>query len=317
MKKLLLILIALPMIGFGQMDKLIFSSGDTIYGKVIEVGVNDITYQHKNESINNVKRKRELAKVIYSSGRIETFQGLGILESKIAKEENEKLYIQEKKARRKNKKNLNFENWEFKIGATSFFPFTRKDEIIVFKETKGNEQRAEIFELYSARIGINTEALYNHKINNKTSIVNSLAYYSVKFQKGYEGGGPEIGQTNQYLSFSVMGSYYINSKFSVLSGISFDKIFYSKSIVISSINLLGNSGDPPMNNEFVIEESIKDNSHVSLVFSTKYTIFKQLFIYSDIKLPIVLLQSLSPTELTLYRILENNRYLALGIGIDL
>ena len=54
MKKLLLILICLPMIGFVQDDKLIFSSGDTIYGKVIEVGVNDITYQHKGEITNNV-----------------------------------------------------------------------------------------------------------------------------------------------------------------------------------------------------------------------------------------------------------------------
>ena len=81
MKKLLLILIALPMIGFGQMDKLIFSSGDTIIGKVIEVGVNDITYQHKGETTNNVSKKKELAKVIYSSGRIETFEGLKILEA--------------------------------------------------------------------------------------------------------------------------------------------------------------------------------------------------------------------------------------------
>ena len=38
MKKLLLILLCLPMIGFGQVDKIIFSSGDTIYVKVIEVG---------------------------------------------------------------------------------------------------------------------------------------------------------------------------------------------------------------------------------------------------------------------------------------
>ena len=83
MKKLLLILLCLPMIGFGQMDKLIFSSGDTIYGKVIEVGVNDITYQHKDESTNNVSKKRELAKVIYSSGRIQSFKGLKILHRKI------------------------------------------------------------------------------------------------------------------------------------------------------------------------------------------------------------------------------------------
>jgi len=97
MKKLLLILIALPMIGFGQDDKLIFSSGDTIYGKVIEVGVNEITYQHKYETTNNISKKRELAKVIYSSGRIETFQGLSILESKIEREEKDKLYKQQRK----------------------------------------------------------------------------------------------------------------------------------------------------------------------------------------------------------------------------
>ena len=71
MKKLLLILLFLPMIGFGQVDKIIFSSGDTIIGKVIEVGVNDITYQHKDETTNNVTKKRELAKIIYSSGRTE------------------------------------------------------------------------------------------------------------------------------------------------------------------------------------------------------------------------------------------------------
>ena len=50
MKKLLLILLCLPFISFGQDDKIIFSNGETIYGKVIEVGVNDITYQHKDET---------------------------------------------------------------------------------------------------------------------------------------------------------------------------------------------------------------------------------------------------------------------------
>tara|TARA_Y100000589_G_scaffold309927_1_gene327849 strand:- start:492 stop:1469 length:978 start_codon:yes stop_codon:yes gene_type:complete len=93
MKKLLLILLCLPFIGFGQSDILIFSSGDTIYAKVIEVGVNDITYQYKGETTNNVIKKREVAKVIYSSGRIETFKGLQVLESKIEflkrKEKNE------------------------------------------------------------------------------------------------------------------------------------------------------------------------------------------------------------------------------------
>jgi len=83
MKKLLLILLCLPMIGFGQdtkLDEIVFSNGDTIFGKVIEVGVNDITYQHKGETTNNISKKRDIAKVIYSSGRVQTFDGLKVLE---------------------------------------------------------------------------------------------------------------------------------------------------------------------------------------------------------------------------------------------
>jgi hypothetical protein len=86
------------MIGFGQNDKIIFSSGDTIYGKVIEVGVNDITYQYKGETTNNVAKKRDVAKIIYSSGRIENFEGLKILHrNKVKKEKQEaKLRFQRK-----------------------------------------------------------------------------------------------------------------------------------------------------------------------------------------------------------------------------
>jgi len=123
MKKLLLILLCLPMIGFGQNDKLIFSSGDTIIGKVIEVGVNDITYQHKDETTNNVTKKRELAKVIYSSGRTETFQGLSILESKIEREENDKLYLQQKE-----------ENKKIRIQK-------REDRIIYFRELNESKSK--------------------------------------------------------------------------------------------------------------------------------------------------------------------------------
>jgi len=312
MKKLLLILLCLPMIGFGQNDKIIFSSGDTIIGKVIEVGVNDITYQHKNETTNNISKKRALAKVIYSSGRIETFQGLKILETKISRENNDKLYIEKKKAKKKNTKNLNSKNWGFKIGATSFFPFSRKDEIIVLRGTKGNEQRAESFDLYSARIGINAEVQYNHKINEKISIVNSLAYYTVKFKNEF--GIIERVETNQYLSFSLMGLYPINNKLSILSGISLDKIFYSKMIFKIDTDDLP---DNPIFSPAANEGYIKVGSHISFVFSTKYTIFKQFYIYNDIKIPLSFLKSLSKNEGSLYRILENNRYLALGIGLDL
>jgi hypothetical protein len=285
MKKLLLILLCLPMIGFGQSDKIIFSSGDTIYGKVIEVGVNDITYQHKDETTNNVTKKRELAKVIYSSGRIETFQGLGILESKITKEESEKLYIQQKEERneiriqkREDRKRLGIQNyWTFKIGTAFLIPFVKEESLL----------------------GINIEALYNHQINKKISIVNSLAYYSLGFQivsitsaaSNYYPFRPEK-VSYKYLSLSVMGSYAINNKFSVMSGISFDQ---SLIYIIDS--------------EYAFQSS---TSFVSLVVSTKYSIFKQFFIYSDIKLPLIHIMEGYPILQ-----LEYNRYLSLGIGIDL
>ena len=49
MKKLLLPLLCVPLIGWSQdisFDEIIFSNGDTIYGDVIEVGVNEIIYKH-------------------------------------------------------------------------------------------------------------------------------------------------------------------------------------------------------------------------------------------------------------------------------
>jgi hypothetical protein len=103
MKKLLLILLCLPMIGFGQDDMIIFSSGDTIIGKVIEVGVYDITYQHKGENINYNSKKREIAKVIFSSGRIENFQGLSSFQFKISQMERKKKYINRKAEKKKNR----------------------------------------------------------------------------------------------------------------------------------------------------------------------------------------------------------------------
>ena len=90
MKNLLLLLLCAPWIGFGQdfkLDEIIFSRGDTIYGNVIEIGIDKITYRHKGESINNVIKRREVAKITYaSSSRVETFEGLAILKNQIEKE---------------------------------------------------------------------------------------------------------------------------------------------------------------------------------------------------------------------------------------
>ena len=85
MKKLLPILLCIPMIGLGQnekLDEIIFLNGDTIFGKVVEVGVNDITYRYKREKTNNISKNRNLVKIKYSSGRVQTFDGLKIIHAK-------------------------------------------------------------------------------------------------------------------------------------------------------------------------------------------------------------------------------------------
>jgi len=86
MKKLIFILLLLPVFIYGQDDKIILNNGDTIFGNVIEVGVNSLTYQYKNEATNNIIKKRDVAKVFYSSGRIQEFKGLDILEFELKKQ---------------------------------------------------------------------------------------------------------------------------------------------------------------------------------------------------------------------------------------
>ena len=88
MKKLIFILLFLPFFIYGQDDKIILNNGDTIYGNLVEVGVNSITYQYKNEATNNIIKKRDVAKVIYSSGRTQEFKGLKKLEFELKKQKN-------------------------------------------------------------------------------------------------------------------------------------------------------------------------------------------------------------------------------------
>ena len=196
MKKLLLILIALPMIGFGQVDKIIFSSGDTIYGKVIEVGVNDITYQHKDETTNNVSEKRELAKVIYSSDRIETFDGLQILE----KNQEKELRKQKKKGLSKKQKHLYLQ-----VGINQFIPSTASPMVTTTP--------------YVAKIGFSSKLSYQVYINENLSYIPSAAFHFISF-------GGSLKNSNEYNRYLLgIGNeieYNINNRFYISSGLSLD-----------------------------------------------------------------------------------------------
>ena len=76
MKKLLLILLCLPMIGFAQdtkLDEIIFLNGDIIYGNVIEIGIKKVTYKYKNEDANIVARIATIEKIKFNEGRTQVY----------------------------------------------------------------------------------------------------------------------------------------------------------------------------------------------------------------------------------------------------
>ena len=293
-------------------DKIIFSSGDTIIGNVVEVGVNDITYQHKGEITNNIIKKRELAKVIYSSGRTENYTGLNRFEYKIKKENLNKIRNQKLEER----KSLGIQNnWAFKIGTTSSIPFLTKSN-----ESDGVFVSTEDYIDKTSILGINIEILYNYKVNSKIGIINSLNYYYLGYvEESYRtpimlGGitGQDLGLSEyssllkerfsyQFVSISLMGSYSINDRFSVMSGISYDKGLYS------TYEVLEYSNDGPNNfTNYQLGSYSKPltRSFISLVVSTKYSIYKQFFICSDAKW-------------TFNTINYTDTYIGIGIGIDL
>jgi hypothetical protein len=104
MKKLLLILLCLPMIGFGQdnkLDKIIFSNGDTIFVNVVEVGLDKVIYKYQGENTHHIKKNVDIAIIKYSSGRIDTFKGLTKLENNLKKAEEQLEKEYDKKFKKK------------------------------------------------------------------------------------------------------------------------------------------------------------------------------------------------------------------------
>ncbi|MDA1009757.1 MAG: porin family protein [Bacteroidetes bacterium] len=211
MKKLLLVLLCLPIIGFGQSDMIIFSSGDTIIGKVIEISVNDVSYQYKDETTNNISKKRELAKVIYSSGRIETFEGLKILEAKIAKAENDKLNLQQKEERNKikMKKREDFKK-SLEIGVLfgASLSYNTVYRIVPLEPHITTIQGLILKYNYHPNLSFNTELNYHITVWNMP--------YNITFTDGtgatIETVQSHIKLSNHYLSIPITLEYSFNLK---------------------------------------------------------------------------------------------------------
>ena len=297
------------MIGFGQDDKIIFSSGDTIYGKVIEVGVNDITYQHKGETTNNVIKKRELAKVIYSSSRIEGFEGLNRLKSKIEKEqkkEERKKIITKKREKRIEKGIVN--KWSFKFGGNMLFPFSKS-----FDEFGRNIQ-------LTSRLGYSTEISYLYAVNNLYSYVSSVSFNNVSYKESSSfnaapsppGVDPPIfldyenESIRNSISLTQQAAYSLNNNIALLLGCSFDQLIFSK---IREANRISN-------------RNVNYTTSLSLLFSINYSITKiknyPIFIFSNLKLPFYLKSTkFKNSSQHNSQDFQINRHLAFGIGLYL
>ena len=102
------------MIGFGQsesLDTLVFSDGKKVTAIVIEVGVDEVKYRFKNENNTNIIQTNTLAKIIFSSGRTQTFKG------------NQKLKFKEEGKQRK-------EEWKtYLYSSTNLWRITHIDKL--------------------------------------------------------------------------------------------------------------------------------------------------------------------------------------------
>ena len=76
MKKLLLILLCLPMIGFGQdkFDEISFVDGNTINAEIIEIGTDIISFKYEKETLINRVDISKIVSIHFSSGRKQIFK---------------------------------------------------------------------------------------------------------------------------------------------------------------------------------------------------------------------------------------------------
>ena len=101
MKKILLILICLPMIGFGQeaLDTIFYRDWSKKTVKIIEVTKSDVVFQYPSETIKNTESTNRIASITFSSGRTKKLTEIGLhpdsfkLRRKLKTQNGVKIYL--------------------------------------------------------------------------------------------------------------------------------------------------------------------------------------------------------------------------------
>ncbi|MBT4478113.1 MAG: hypothetical protein HOC66_01770 [Flavobacteriales bacterium] len=106
MKKLLLILLCLPMIGLGQevLDTIFYRDWSRKTVKIIEVTQSDVVFQYPQETTKNTESTSKIARVTFSSGRIQMFnKELGLHPDTVVHRENRRNNWREEQALKRKK----------------------------------------------------------------------------------------------------------------------------------------------------------------------------------------------------------------------
>jgi len=157
---------------------------------MIEIGTNEITYKYKNETTTNIAKIRELATIIYSSGRIQNFKGLEILKGRIERD-NQKKRILEKREKQKIK--LKEKNNARKKNRLDFFNNLEIGTVMGITSNNIYGTVTDFWERYNIDIekthsidflwGLSTK----HHLSSSLSIKNTFLYHIKGYNTNFKG----------------------------------------------------------------------------------------------------------------------------------
>ena len=220
------------------------------------------------------------------------------------------------------------QGWDFKLGTNLLIPFSNTIETFPdFNDSPIKE--------YTTNVGLNSSISYEYFINEKFSFYPSISYSFINY-KTNESSGPLTGKYNyndHFINVSISPGYRINNRFFIYFGLSFDSKIKSTRNGTYTINSPGlipsipSGTDDPLFTTTPTTGSFNQNSELFELFylsnklSLKYYLNKNVFIFSDLKIPLIYYNNSMDefswkkrefeTNSSLY---QRNRYIVIGGG---
>lgn len=287
-----------------KLDAIIFVNGDTIYGNIIEVGTEEITYTYKGESIKNKTKTSALAKIDFANGRGQNFKGLDTFnrmienernslitkqkkeEWKINREQRKKEKLEKKKTKHSKIKELykTKKRWNFKLGNNILIPFNETIE-----QFKVNTN-------YSSLPGLNSEISYNLILNKNNSYLPSINIGRVRYTTdNYNYSRTLFGITNKIQS-KINNYLYLDYGIKVETPSVFQKTNLKNSNTVTQITT---------------------SILVSTIYKPSFINNNNYYIFFDINIPFYTSINYSFGDSPFEKSnLLLNRYLTIGFGYD-